>query len=502
MLFHDSAEPHPLEVADTFVEKSIVGTLMAIDALSYVSPFRWIPHLAGCGTEEAQTWDDFDSAERNTPPRVPSEDHGETTVPEESIPTANEPLVCEEALAGKPPEPERCNGLDDDCDGEILHYKRFEAHTLGEGYFREWPVTAVWTGDSILALFHSTGLSELIVRLDAQGNILSQTQLFSPYNNNADLIPLPHLVVQMIWTGTEGWLLIDWYSKAAVIRIDENGNFIGSHETDSGNEYTTPIKIFPTEEGGYLLFGFQQGFGETSGVLKTFSVDINGTITNVARGGYPVFTHTDWDCAMQSGIFDIVKKENQYVLFGFDRSLNLYKVSLNEYAEALEEPQILVQSETGTPPSTSCPPVGVNVTYGNGRYLVAAGTWSEGSFNGTRLYLENGTRLDEVTRFNEELGNDHPRHDFAWNGTHFILTHFRDHGLDVSFFDPDGNRKQRVEVWRPDPLGVFSITTAHSPENIWLLGTFNLLDGEGQLDHITPESVEFARIGRCDALLP
>src|SRR3989338_2612564 len=44
----------PLSVADTRTEKVVIGTLMDIDALSYVSPFRWIPHLSGCGSDNIE----------------------------------------------------------------------------------------------------------------------------------------------------------------------------------------------------------------------------------------------------------------------------------------------------------------------------------------------------------------------------------------------------------------------------------------------------------------
>ena len=46
-------ESNALQVAETPFEKGVVLSLMAIDALSYVSPFRWIPELTGCGPDNA-----------------------------------------------------------------------------------------------------------------------------------------------------------------------------------------------------------------------------------------------------------------------------------------------------------------------------------------------------------------------------------------------------------------------------------------------------------------
>lgn len=56
---HANPAPNPFQVADTYFEKGVVTTLMAIDAISHISPFRWLFDAKGCGRKEEEEGNDW-----------------------------------------------------------------------------------------------------------------------------------------------------------------------------------------------------------------------------------------------------------------------------------------------------------------------------------------------------------------------------------------------------------------------------------------------------------
>ena len=86
----------PMQVADTPTEKAVVATLMAIDAVSFVSPFRWLPELTRCGTnnDSASNALAADAGQTNNPcDGIDCDGHGTCAVTPENVAVC----ACEDA---------------------------------------------------------------------------------------------------------------------------------------------------------------------------------------------------------------------------------------------------------------------------------------------------------------------------------------------------------------------------------------------------------------------
>ncbi|MDP2600089.1 MAG: hypothetical protein Q8P84_05060 [Deltaproteobacteria bacterium] len=83
----------PLSAADSYFEKGVVGTLMALDTASHISPFRWLFYLAGCGGQ---------AEERDAGETYGGETAAEQTACLKDV-DCRSPRICEGGLCLYPP---------------------------------------------------------------------------------------------------------------------------------------------------------------------------------------------------------------------------------------------------------------------------------------------------------------------------------------------------------------------------------------------------------------